>query len=79
MQKSKIFVKKTRKGGILKVVREHYLRDDIWCGSYACKECQQERSVLEAQPVSISQLCTAPHYIIPDTNVILHQVIQLKS
>ena len=33
MLQSKAFVKKTRKGKVLKVVREHYLRDDIWSGS----------------------------------------------
>ena len=32
MLKSKTFVKKTRKGGVTKIVREHYLRDDVWCG-----------------------------------------------
>ena len=29
MQTQKTFIKKTRRGNIIKVVREHYLRDDI--------------------------------------------------
>ena len=33
------FYKKTRRGGVVKVVRELYLRDGIPCGSNACSEC----------------------------------------
>lgn len=29
MLKKKAFVKKTRRGNLVKVVREHYLRDDV--------------------------------------------------
>ncbi|CAH1267033.1 DIS3 [Branchiostoma lanceolatum] len=74
MLKSKTFVKKTRKGGVLKVVREHYLRDDIWCGSAACGQCPQDKPVLESDPEIDSSLCGFPHYLIPDTNVVLHQM-----
>jgi exosome complex exonuclease DIS3/RRP44 len=76
MLKSKTFVKKTRKGNVLKVVREHYLRDDVWCGANHCTNCgQSENNILDSVPQSLSsQLCDYPHYIIPDTNVVLHQV-----
>lgn len=74
MLKSKTFVKKTRSGGILKIVREHYLRDDITCGFQGCKECQQENPVLRQDTHMQSSLCQFPHYILPDTNVLLHQV-----
>ncbi|KAK2489328.1 hypothetical protein MC885_011272 [Smutsia gigantea] len=37
MLKSKTFLKKTRTGGVLKIVREHYLRDDIGC-DFKCLE-----------------------------------------
>jgi hypothetical protein len=37
MLTQKTFVRKTRRGNIIKIVREHYLRDDIWCGSPICK------------------------------------------
>lgn len=75
MLKSKSFVKKTRKGSIIKVVREHYLRDDIWCGSQACSQCNQQELILEKSPSSGSDICKFPHYLLPDTNVVLHQVL----
>ena len=75
MLKSKVFVKKTRKGGIMKVVREHYLRDDVWCGASHCTNCAQaDESLLESTPLSSSKLCSYPHYLLLDTNVVLHQV-----
>jgi hypothetical protein len=40
MLKKQSFVKKTRAGKVVKVVREHYLRDDISCGSRACDRCE---------------------------------------
>ena len=39
MLTTQTFLKKTRRGNVIKVVREHYLRDDIYCGSSACKDC----------------------------------------
>ena len=78
MLKSKTFVKKTRKGGIVKVVREHYLRDDVWCGAQHCTTCEHEADripfLMDSRPLMPSKLCTYPHFIIPDTNVVLHQV-----
>ncbi|XP_053563904.1 exosome complex exonuclease RRP44 [Bombina bombina] len=79
MLKSKTFMKKTRSGGVLKIVREHYLRDDITCGCQGCDECQQESPVLQLEPVLQSSLCSAPHYLLPDTNVLLHQVDILED
>jgi len=62
-------------GKVLKVVREHYLRDDIWCGSAMCRDCGKDNTaLLENTPVSDSDLCDFPHYIVLDTNVVLHQV-----
>jgi exosome complex exonuclease DIS3/RRP44 len=66
-------------GKVLKVVREHYLRDDLWCGSHLCKICGQENSeVLDKSPVSSSTLCDFPHYLVIDTNVVLHQVFYIN-
>ncbi|KAM9365783.1 exosome complex exonuclease RRP44 [Pholidichthys leucotaenia] len=79
MLKSKSFIKKTRSGGVMKVVREHYLRDDIWCGSEVCAECKQESTVLEREPCMESSLCPYPHYLVPDTNVVLHQIDILED
>uniref|UniRef100_A0A8C5LTN5 Exosome complex exonuclease RRP44 n=1 Tax=Leptobrachium leishanense TaxID=445787 RepID=A0A8C5LTN5_9ANUR len=79
MLKSKTFMKKTRSGGVLKIVREHYLRDDITCGCEGCEECSQENPVLQLETVLQSSLCTSPHYLLPDTNVLLHQVDILED
>ena len=45
------------------VEREHYLRDDIWCGYSGCRVCKHSNPVL-----------VGGHALMPDTNVILHQV-----
>lgn len=79
MLTSKTFVKKTKTGNVLKVVREHYLRDDIWCGSKLCKKCKHEAPILEISPKSPSELFTSPHYLVPDTNVVIHQVRTFRS
>ncbi|MEE6507477.1 hypothetical protein FKM82_024497 [Ascaphus truei] len=79
MLKSKTFMKKTRSGGVLKIVREHYLRDDISCGCWGCDECQQEAPVLQLEPILQSSLCPSPHYLLPDTNVLLHQIDILED
>uniref|UniRef100_A0A8D0AQL0 Protein DIS3 homolog n=1 Tax=Sander lucioperca TaxID=283035 RepID=A0A8D0AQL0_SANLU len=79
MLKSKTFVRKTRSGGVMKIVREHYLRDDIWCGSEVCAECKQESTVLQRDACIESNLCSYPHYVIPDTNVVLHQIDVLED
>uniref|UniRef100_A0A8C6Q6L3 Exosome complex exonuclease RRP44 n=1 Tax=Nothobranchius furzeri TaxID=105023 RepID=A0A8C6Q6L3_NOTFU len=79
MLKSKTFVKKTRSGGVMKVVREHYLRDDIWCGSETCTECKQDSPVLQKDVCVESNLCSYPHYLVPDTNVVLHQIDVLEN
>lgn len=79
MLTSKTFVKKTKKGNVLKVVREHYLRDDIWCGSKLCAKCKHEDPSLSSTPKSSSDLFPSPHYVVPDTNVVLHQIDVLKE
>lgn len=75
MLRSKAFVKRTRKGNVVKVVKEHYLRDDISCSSTACRNCTQSTPVLSAEPRSTS--IVGPHYLIPDTNVFISQVRKL--
>ena len=74
MLTQRTIIKKTKKGGVLKIVREHYLRDDIWCSIEGCDECNDENPVLEKLPSCVSKLVDGPHFILPDTNVILHQV-----
>ncbi|XP_038674233.1 exosome complex exonuclease RRP44 [Scyliorhinus canicula] len=95
MLKSKSFIKKTRSGGVLKVVREHYLRDDIVCGWAPCEACGGGEAGsrgpgaqppppagsgrLTDQPHTASRLCPEPHYVLPDTNVVLHQIDILED
>lgn len=69
MLQSKSFVKKTRKGHVVKVVREHYLRDDIYSGSPLDPACPPEACKLSGD---------APHYLLVDTNVALHQMDLLE-
>eukprot|EP00808_Paulinella_micropora_P004562 g24295.t1 len=64
---NKSFVRRTRKGKIFNVVVEHYLRDDIWCGSECCKECAMPHPVL-----------TGKQYLVPDSGVLLDQLDVLE-
>ena len=79
MLASKTFVKKTKKGAVVKVVREHYLRDDVWCGVKGCTLCKQQEHTLDNFPLVESDLCSHPHYLLPDTNVVLHQIDFLED
>ncbi len=39
MSTTKVFHRKTKKGSVVKIVREHYLREDIHCGRESCESC----------------------------------------
>ena len=83
MLSSKTFVKKTRSGGLLKVVREHYLRDDISCGVKGCSLCpkrtKEQNFPLNPAEESVADICPYTHLLIPDTNVVLHQMDFLED
>ncbi|NXU58083.1 RRP44 exonuclease, partial [Turnix velox] len=86
MQTTRTFLKRTRAGAVVKVVREHYLRDDIPCGASHCRLCPPlpaeppAAAGLEAQPSgAASSLCPSPHYLLPDTNLLLHQIDILED
>ncbi|KAG0169487.1 exosome catalytic subunit dis3 [Apophysomyces sp. BC1034] len=73
MLRSKAFVKRTRKGNVVKVVKEHYLRDDITCSSALCTTCQHHtKPVLSEEPRKTSTI--QQHYLVPDTNVFMNQL-----
>jgi hypothetical protein len=56
---------------LMQIHREHYLRDDIVCGSLACSICPHgDSTVLSSE---------APQYLLIDTNVALHQVKALHT
>eukprot|EP01103_Thecamoeba_quadrilineata_P016000 TRINITY_DN5220_c0_g1_i2.p1 TRINITY_DN5220_c0_g1~~TRINITY_DN5220_c0_g1_i2.p1 ORF type:complete len:949 (+),score=182.23 TRINITY_DN5220_c0_g1_i2:31-2877(+) len=76
MLKSKAFVKKKRSGNVVKVVREHYLRDDIACGSKSCNSCVHF-NVQGSTPTQLS--VDVDQYLLLDTNVILHQIDFLEN
>lgn len=63
-------MKKTKQGGIRKVVREHYLRDDIYCGAPFCKACDVSGARLSS---------TASKILVVDTNVVLNQIDLLEN
>lgn len=52
------------------MVREHYLRDDIPCGSLRCEKCEREKAKLEKD---------AKEYLVIDTNVALHGMDFLEN
>ncbi|CAL5368992.1 unnamed protein product [Camellia sinensis] len=70
MLQSKSFVGKTKQGKVVKVVREHYLRDDIYCGAPFCNACDSESARLSS---------SAPTILIFDTNVVLNQIDLLEN
>ncbi|KAJ1946814.1 exosome catalytic subunit dis3 [Kickxella alabastrina] len=76
MLKNKSFVKRTRKGNIVRTVKEHYLRDDISCGHVSCTHttCQEQpqKGPLSSTPRNSTQW--GPHYLVLDTNAFVNQI-----
>ncbi|KAI4386870.1 hypothetical protein MLD38_004757 [Melastoma candidum] len=70
MLHNKSFVRKTKSGKITKNVREHYLRDDIYCGVLACGVCDLAAARLSVSPDTI---------LVLDTNVVLNQIDLLEN
>ena len=75
---------------MLKIVREHYLRDDIVCGSNICQDCPEPMLTDENAPPKFSTLSESPrqtfpnpvpgrHYLVLDTNIILNQIDVLEA
>lgn len=83
----KVFVR-SRNGSAMKVVREHYLRDDIPCYSQACTHCldmvktdsdgHTPNFTLLASPVSTKDGVKG-HYLVVDTNIVLHAIDLLEG
>lgn len=82
---SKVFVR-SRNGGATKIVREHYLRDDIPCYSSLCDTChdhvkpdatgQLPQFVLSRTPEKLAS--GSGHYVVVDTNIMLHAIDMLE-
>eukprot|EP00095_Tigriopus_kingsejongensis_P004748 snap_masked-scaffold510_size151595-processed-gene-0.0 protein:Tk04748 transcript:snap_masked-scaffold510_size151595-processed-gene-0.0-mRNA-1 annotation:"exosome complex exonuclease rrp44" len=85
MWAQKTFLKRTRRGRVIKVAREHYLRRDIACGLAACPDCQAQADPLgrsRLAPLTASpcpSLVPQPHLLLLDTNVILDQIDLLEA
>nr|XP_039248024.1 exosome complex exonuclease RRP44-like isoform X1 [Styela clava] len=69
MLTSKVLMVKTRSGKILKIIREHYLRDDIKNGL----ELKDEKS-MDEHPSLVNNLVNVEHILVVDTNVVLKQI-----
>ncbi|KAJ1980776.1 exosome catalytic subunit dis3 [Dimargaris cristalligena] len=87
MLRSKSYMKKTRKGNVVRVVTEHYLRDDIVCSVEKCPNCdwatlqeaQGDSKFTVPHPVLSStprqtESFPVPTLVVPDTNVLYHQI-----
>ena len=57
------FVHKTRRGRILNLITEHYLRSDIYCGTKSCDTCTQ------ADDINFPQ--TIPKHTYPDDKTVI--------
>ncbi len=90
MFRQKTFVKVSGRGAVNKVVKEHYLRDDIPCGVVGCSECTplMEAAVAAGLPASFVDPCAQGgvnaaigrcHVILPDTNILLHHLDVLET
>lgn len=84
---SKVFVR-SRNGGATKIVREHYLRNDIPCYSKLCNKCHTilkpdskgdlPRFILSESPTRLEKEGSI-HYVVVDTNIILHCIDLLEN
>ncbi|XP_076762263.1 exosome complex exonuclease RRP44-like protein Dis3 [Xylocopa sonorina] len=82
MLTTKVFFRKTKGGNVFKTVREHYLRDDIHCGSKVCEKCPYKtRNVLldNEDSSAKSSKITERYYLLLDTNIILDQIDILEE
>ncbi|KAF8839454.1 RNB-domain-containing protein [Paxillus ammoniavirescens] len=74
------FFKKTARGKVIKVLRERYLRDDVYCGIVDCKLCSGAvNAVLPPSGDLTHNQFPNGHYVLPDTNVFLSQMDLIES
>lgn len=88
------FYKRTARGKVQKILRERYLRDDVFCGRRGCSVCAdggidasealssrtfEAGSGLEENGTKVEDKTLGRHVVIIDTNVALHQMDLLES
>ncbi|EGG17840.1 putative exoribonuclease [Cavenderia fasciculata] len=84
MQTNREFFRATRRGKLLKIVKEVYLREDICCGHKVCTKCEDTKRQLYTPEEraryedSLSQLI-GETVLVLDTNVVLHQIDLLED
>ena len=81
---NKTFIRVTKTQSINKVVKEHYLRDDISCGLEGCPKCQNPSDTNLINPVcqgaeQHAVLGSKPHILVMDTNIILHHLDTIED
>ena len=78
LPQSHVHYRTTKKGGVVKFVREHLLRDDIGCGLDFCTECRENQFSAKKIPVrssavvalasipcfSCRQMLASPRYVL---------------
>lgn len=82
----KVFVR-SRNGNASKIVREHYLRDDIPCSSKVCERCAQYYTAGPSGEIPHAILSESPlllegvgkHYVVIDTNIVLNAIDLLEN
>ncbi|KAG0667927.1 exosome catalytic subunit dis3 [Maudiozyma exigua] len=82
----KVFIR-SRNGGATKIIREHYLRNDIPCLSKSCTKCQSivvpdaknelPKFILSENPQVIANI--GKHYVVVDTNIVLLAIDLLEN
>jgi len=70
-----IVIRKSRKGNVIAVSREHYLRDDLSCGSDLCRICKHPALGLATGRLGANQEA----YVIPDVSAVLDQTDVILS
>ena len=109
-QSQQQFLRKSARGKVTKVLREHYLRPDIPCGSLYCDACHDLYEITQAPTLAstgqedldtsvrskkakranfyvlsrdgrepLSGDLASRHYLLLDTNIVLHQVWSPQS
>ncbi|CAM9455950.1 unnamed protein product [Phaeothamnion confervicola] len=73
MQHGKAYFKRTRRGKVLRIVEDHYLRDDLGCGTLAGKQLRQDDLLALVRESPLQLL------LVLDTNILLSQLTLLES
>ena len=75
--RQKTILRKNKRGNIVKIVREQYLRDDIHCGHMQCHLCSALELTAAQTPLShMPKLSVTgkPAYFLPDSTIPIHQM-----